>query len=92
MKGFILSIIGNVLLIDAAAIGKRYVVEGKAPDSFISAALVFLILACEVLLTALVFSIVGLAGNKKRNERKLFNVLGIILSCTAFLVTSAVCS
>ena len=84
MKGFILTLVGDILLINVVII----ITVGRTLDStniplqtvLSGSALTFLILACEVILTGLVVSIIGLIGNIKRNEKKLFNVLGIILA------------
>lgn len=102
MKGFILSIIGDILLVNAAivsTIGSK-ISSGAMADSnipfaqvisgsFGGTALAFLILAAEVLLAGVTFSIIGLVGNIKRGERKLFNILGIVLGLPLVLASMA---
>ena len=91
MKGFILTLVGDILLINGAitsTVGSKLVgnpdpsnisLQTVLSGSFGGTALTFLILACEVILTGLVFSIIGLIGNIKRNEKKVLNFLGILL-------------
>ena len=80
MKGFILTLVGDILLINVGIIitvGSKLVgtpdstnipLQTVLSGSFGSTALTFLILACEVILTGLVVSIIGLIGNIKSND------------------------
>ncbi|UTC44739.1 hypothetical protein [Treponema sp. OMZ 857] len=100
MKGFILTLVGDILLINGAIIstvGSKLVgnpdpsnisLQTVLSGSFGGTALTFLILACEVILTGLVFSIIGLIGNIKRNEKKVFNILGILLGAPLILLSA----
>lgn len=99
MKGFILTLVGDILLINVGIIitvGRNLVVTPDSTNillqtgSFGSTALTFLILACEVILTGLVVSIIGLIGNIKRNEKKQFNVMGIVLGIPLILLILSV--
>lgn len=101
MKGFILTLVGDILLINVGIIitvGSKLV--GTLDSTNIplqtvlsGSALTFLILACEVILTGLVVSIIGLIGNIKRNEKKQFNLLGIFLGIPLILlILSVLCS
>ena len=101
MKGFILTLVGDILLINGAIIstvGSKLVgnpdssnisLQTVLSGSFGGTVLTFLILACEVILTGLVFSIIGLIGNIKRNEKKVFNILGILLGAPLILLLAA---
>lgn len=90
MKGFILTLVGDILLINVGII----ITVGRTLDStniplqtvLSGSALTFLILACEVILTGLVVSIIGLIENIKRNEKKQFNLLGIVLGIPLILL------
>lgn len=102
MKGFILTLVGDILLINGAIIitvGSKLVgtpdstnilLQTVLSGSFGSTALTFLILACEVILTGLVVSIIGLIGNIKKNEKKQFNLLGIVLGIPLILLILSV--
>lgn len=102
MKGFILSLVGDILLVNGAVVstvGSKLSGNTDATNvpllsvisgAFGGTALTFLILACEILLTGLVFSIIGLVGNIKRKERKLFNILGIVLGLPLILLSAFV--
>ena len=102
MKGFILTLVGDILLINVGIIitvGSNLVgtpdlsnipLQTVLSGSFGGTALTFLILACEVILTGLVVSIIGLIGNIKRNEKKLFNLLGIFLGIPLILLILSV--
>lgn len=95
---FNFSLVGDILLINGAIIstvGSKLVgnpdpsnisLQTVLSGSFGGTALTFLILACEVILTGLVFSIIGLIGNIKRNEKKVFNILGILLGAPLILL------
>lgn len=101
MKDFILTLVGDILLINGAIIntvGSKLIgnpdssnisLQTVLSGSFGGTALTFLILACEVILTGLVFSIIGLIGNIKRNEKKVFNILGILLGAPLILLLAA---
>lgn len=97
MKGFILTLVGDILLMNVGII----ITVGRTLDStniplqtvLSGSALTFLILACEVILTGLVVSIIGLIGNIKKNEKKQFNLLGIFLGIPLILlILSVLCS
>ena len=100
MKGFILSLIGDILLVNEAivsTVGSKFVgnpepfnipLQTVLSGSFGGTVVTFLILGCEVILTGTVFSIIGLIGNIKRHEKRLFNILGIIKGLPLLILLS----
>lgn len=100
MKGFILSLVGDILLVNGAivsTVGSKFVgspdpsnipLQTVLSGSFGGTVVTFLILGCEVMLTGTVFSIIGLIGNIKRNEKRLFNILGIIMGLPLLILLS----
>lgn len=95
MKGFILTLVGDILLINVGIIitvGRKLVDSSNIPLQAVlsGSSLTFLILACEVILTGLVVSIIGLIGNIKRNEKKQFNLMGIVLGIPLILLILSV--
>ena len=104
MKGFILSLVGDILLVNGAivsTVGNKFVgnldpsnipLQTVLSGSFGGTVVTFLILGCEVMLTGTVFSIIGLIGNIKRNEKRLFNILGIIMGLPLLILLSVFAS
>lgn len=104
MKGFILSLVGDILLVNGAivsTVGSKFVgssdpsnipLQTVLSGSFGGTVVTFLILGCEVILTGTVFSIIGLIGNIKRHEKRLFNILGILMGLPLLILLSVFAS
>ena len=101
MKGFILNLVG-VFCINGAivsTVGSKFVgnpepsnipLQTVLSGSFGGTVVTFLILGCEVILTGTVFSIIGLIGNIKRHEKRLFNILGVLMGLPLLILLSII--